>query len=65
MRMVGQNPTEKELTNLINKYDSGNSKIALNDFYMLIYDRMQGTDIYLNTREVVYFFLNIHIFKIF
>ncbi len=57
MRSLGQNPTEKELTELINKYDDGSGKIDLEDFFILMYEKMHGIDIYLNTREVYNFFV--------
>ena len=57
MRNLGQNPTEKELTDLINKYDDGCGKIELEDFFMLMYDKMYGLDIYQNIREVCRLFL--------
>lgn len=53
MRSLGQNPTEKELQDYVNKYDvTGDGKIELEDFYLLMYKKMNEVEITDYLREV-------------
>ena len=44
MRRAGQNPTESEVQDMINKIDDGTASLAFEDFCLLLREKSKETD---------------------